>query len=308
MYLPADEARSDVILTGAATVFGGVLLSLLLSAPGVPTSGAGGDLVLMVGWFALSGLVPLLLARYRDDVPGAFGLAAGHRIDATAAASLAAPVIVLGLLRGLLIDGNVVAAVLGRPGRSLVGSPVVGSTEPDVLGAILALVGVVVLTVGALLLVGFLVVRGRDAFRADEGSSTEVLRTFGAGAAGAALLFGGLRALFGGASFTTLVLNVVALVAVLLVADRLVPPGAVIARSAVLTPVVLVVVAHVFAAGGIFRGELLLGLSSGALAGGTTLAIAVVGQHRRTTAVALPLLLAVHWWPTCLSPLPFTGC
>ncbi len=36
MYLSSEEARSDVILTGAATVFGGILLSVLLSAPGVP--------------------------------------------------------------------------------------------------------------------------------------------------------------------------------------------------------------------------------------------------------------------------------
>ncbi|MEX0835624.1 MAG: hypothetical protein WD010_06005, partial [Nitriliruptor sp.] len=261
MFLSSEEARSDVILTGAATVFGGILLSVLLSAPGVPRSGIGAEIILLLGWFALSGLTPLLLARYRDDVPGGFGIAAGHGFDVAAAAALAAPVVVLGVVRGLLVDGTLAAAVLGRPGRALFGSPVVGPTDSDVSGAIFALLGIAVLTVGALLLVGFLFVRGRDAFRADERSSTELLRTFGAGAVAAALVLGGLRALTGGGGFTTLVLNVVTLATLVLVADRLVPAGATVARSAVLTPVVLLLVAHVLAAGGIFRGDLLLGLS-----------------------------------------------
>jgi hypothetical protein len=306
MYLSPDEARSDVILTGAAAVFGGVLLALLLTAPGVPRSGLGAELIRLLGWFALSGLVPLLLARYRDDVPAAFGLTPGRAVPWGAAFLLAAPVVVLGVLRSLLVEGSLLGAVLGRPGRAL-RSPVIGAPSVDPLGVVLEVVGVAVLTVGALLLVGFLVVRGRDAFRDDERSSTELLRTFGAGAVGAAFVLGGLRSLTAG-GFVTVLLNVVALAAVLLIADRMVPPGAVVTRPAVLTPVVLVVVAHVLAAGGLFRGDLLFGLATGAFAAGTVLAIAVVSEHHRTTAVVIPLLLAVHWWPTCLSPLAFTGC
>lgn len=307
MYLSPDEARSDVILTGAATVFGGVLLGLLLTAPGVPRSGLGAEIILLLGWFALSGLAPYLLARYRDDVPGAFGLGGGRSLPVGPAVLLAAPVVVLGVVRGALVDGSVGAALLGRTGRALLGSPVVGRVGVDGLGVVLEVVGIVVLTVGALLLIGFLVVRGRDAFRDDERSSTELLRTFGLGLVGAAVLFGGLRSLTSG-GFVTLMLNAVALAALVLVADRLVPPGAVVTRPAVLTPVVLVLVAHVLAAGGLFRGDLLLGLATGALAAGVALVFAVVAEHHRTTAVAIPLLVAVHWWPTCLSPLSFATC
>jgi hypothetical protein len=307
MYLSPDDARSDVILTGAATVFGGVLLSLLLAAPGIPTTGLGGEIVLLLGWFALSGLTPFLLARYRDDVPGAFGLAPGRATPTGAALLLAAPVVVLGVLRGLLVDGSLATALLGRVGVPLLGSPVVGPAGVDVVGVVLEVLGIAVLTIGALLLIGFLVVRGRDAFRNDDRSSTELLRTFGAGAAGVALLLGGLRSL-GSGGFVTVLLNVLALGAIVLIADRLIPPHAEVTRPAVLTPVALMVVAHVLSAGGIFRGDLLLGLSRGALAAGTVLVIAVVAEHHRTTAVVVPLLLAVHWWPTCLSPLPFVGC
>lgn len=207
MYLSPEDARSDVILTGAATVFGGVLLGLLLSAPGVPRSGLGGEIVLLLGWFTLSGLTPVLLARYRDDVPGAFGLAHGRAVPAGAALALAAPVVVLGVLRGLLVDGSLGAAAFGHPGRALFGSPVVGPTGMDVLGVVLAVLGVLVLTVGAWLLIGFLVVRGRDAFRDDQRSSTQLLRTFGAAAAGIALVLGGLRSLTGGSPFVPLLLK-----------------------------------------------------------------------------------------------------
>jgi hypothetical protein len=65
-------------------------------------------------------------------------------------------------------------------------------------------------------------------------------------------------------------------------------------------------VGNVFAAGGIFRG-LLPGLSSAALAGGVTLAIAAMALTRRGIGITLPLVIAVHLWPTCLSPLTIAG-
>ncbi len=308
MYLSPDEARSDVILTGATLVFGGVLLGLLLTAPGVPSSGVGGLVIEQLSWFALSGLVPFLLARYRDDVPGAFGLGGGRSVPWGPALTLAAPVAVFGLLRGVLVDGDLVTAVLGRPGRPALGSPVVGPGGTDLVAVAFELTAVVVLTIGAVLLLGFLIVRGRDAFREDDRSSTEVLRTFGAVCVGVAFVLGGLRSLVAGGGFVVVLLNVVALVAVLLVADRLVPADARLTRPAVLTPVALLLVAHVLAAGGLFRGDLLLGLTTGALAAGIAVAVAVVAEHRGTVAIALPLLVAVHWWPTCLSPLPFVRC
>jgi hypothetical protein len=306
MYLSSDEARSDVILAGVATVFGGILVSIVLGAPGVPQDGTAGRIVTLVAWFVLSGLAPLLLARYRDDVPGAFGVRPGAGAPGIALA-LAAPVVVLGVVRVLLADAGPAVALLGRPGLALLGSPATGPGSGPLDAAFEAVVALV-LTAGAFLLVGFLTVRGRDAFRADDRPSVQLLRTIGAGALGTALLLGGVRAVTSSASLATLLLNVVGLAVLLLVADRSLPAGAVASRPAVLAPVVVVAVAHVFAAGGVFRGDLLLGLSTGAFAAGTALVVAVVAEHRRTTVVLLPLLLATHWWPTCLSPLPFQPC
>jgi hypothetical protein len=303
MYLSPEDARSDVILAGAATAFGGILLTLLLSAPGVPRSGVGLEVIALIAGFALSGLTPFLLARYRDDVPGAFGLPTGRPVPVGPALLLAAPVVVFGVLRGLLVGRSAGAAVLGRAG---LGSPVVGPSSLDVGGVLFHVAGVLVLTVGAWLLLGFLVVRGRDAFRDDERSSTELLRTFGAGALAVALVLGGLRSIAAG-GFVPLLIDIVALAAVMLVADRLVPPEATITLPAVLTPVVVVLVANVLAAGGIFGG-LLLGLTTGALGAATALVFAVVASHLRNSAVLVPLLLAIHWWPTCLSPVPFPPC
>jgi hypothetical protein len=304
MYLSPDEARSDVILTGAAVIFGGILLELLLSAPLIPRSGIGLELVALLAMFVTTGLVPLLLARYRDDVPAGFGLVPGRSVPVGPALLLAAPVVVLGVLRGVLVEGSMSTLSLGWPGIVLFGSPVVGATGADVTGGVLMTLGVLVMTVGTFLLVGFLVVRGREAFRDDERSSTELLRTVGAGTVGVAFVLGGLGSL-GRGGFVTVVLNVVALAVVLLIADRLVPPTARVSRPAVLTPMVLVLVAQVFAAGGLFRGGLLTGLASGAFAAGLVLAIAIVAEHRGTTAVAGPLLLAGYWWPTSLQLLPF---
>lgn len=307
MFVSSDEARSDVILAGAATVFGGVLVGVVLGVPGVPSDGLGGRIVGVVVWFVLSGLTPLLLARYRGDVPDAFGWRRGVPSAAGAAAALAAPVVVLGVVRGLLVDGAPAAALLGRPGRALLGSVGAGPAG-GVAVAVVEAIGVAVLAVGSLLLLGFLVERGRDAFRTDERTAVELVRMLGAGTVGVALLFGGIRGVTGGADLVTVLLNVLALGAVLVVADRIVPAGTVVSRPAVLAPVVVVVAAHLLGAGGIFRGDLLVGLSNGAFAAGTALAIAVVAGHRGTTIFAVPLLVAVHWWPTCLSPLPFLTC
>lgn len=304
MYLSPDEARSDVILTGAAVVFGGILLELVLSAPLIPRSGIGLEVVLLVGLFVTTGLVPLLLARYRDDVPGGFGLAPGRAIPFGPALLLAAPVVAVGVIRGLLLEGAPSTLALGWPGIVLFGTPVVGASGPDLVGGVAITLGVLVMTVGSFLLVGFLLTRGREAFREDDRSSTELLRTIGTGTVAVAFVLGALGSL-GSGGFVTVLLNVGALVVVLLIADRLVPVTARISLPTVLTPMVLLVVAQIFAAGGLFRGGLLTGLASGAFAAGIVLAIAVVAEHRGTTAVAVPLLLAGYWWPTSLQLLPF---
>lgn len=308
MYLSAEDARSDVILAGAAAAFGGILLALLLSGPGIPTGGVLAQLIVLASWFALSGLTPLLLARYRDDVPGAFALQAGDT-PRDLALLLALPVVVLGVARGLLGDGSVLVATLGRAGNIAAITSSLGSGL-DVTAIVMAVAGVIILTVGALLLVGFLCVRGRDAFRDDERPASELLRTFGLGAVAVAAIFGALRLLTSGANPLSLALHVLALAALVLVADRALPARAVVTRPAVLAPAIVVLISHVLQAGGLFGSSLPNGLYSGGLGAGTTVVLAVLIAHHRRAAVVIPLLLAIHWWPTCLSPLPFgvAGC
>lgn len=305
MYLSTEDARSDVILAGAMTVFGDLLLGLVLSAPFVPSRGIALAVVYLAAAFALSGLVPLLLARYRDDVPAAFGLDRGA-IPWTAAAALAAPAVVVGIVRGYLVTADPAAALLGRAGAAGFGVPTVGAGSFDVVSVATGIVEALVYTVGTVLLLGFLTVRGRDAWRSDDRSANELLRVVGLGAAAAALVLGTVRTLTAGGSMLGVVLNVAAVLGVVLVADRAVPAGATVERGAVLTPVVLVAAANILAAGGLFGGGLLGGLYLGALATSLTVAIAVTIAHGRRTATVVPLLLAVHWWPaSCLGPLPF---
>ena len=100
--------------------------------------------------------------------------------------------------------------------------------------------------------------------------------------------------------------------ALVLVTDRLVPIGPTVPRGAVLAPMVVVAVAHMFAlGGGLLFGNPLIGLHAGGLAAGTTVVIAVLVSARNMAWAVVPLLIAVHWWPTCLSPVPISqapGC
>jgi hypothetical protein len=257
----------------------------------------------LVWLFVLTGLVPLLLARYRGDRLAAFGLDA-PRGGWTAGLALVVPIAVLGVLRQFVALGATEGALLGRVGGA-------GFTGFGPTTAVAGLLVVVVSTAAALLLTTFLVVRGREAFRSPDTPLTELLRTFGVGACVAALGLGLLRAIGPGRLLPT-VLQVVGLVAVVLVADRLVPQGRTAPRAAVLTPMIALVVIHVFAFGGLFRGNLLTGLYAGALAAGVAVVTAVLLESRQRAWAVVPLFLALHWWPSCLSPLPMefmgAGC
>jgi hypothetical protein len=304
VYLSPDDSRSDAILAGATTLFGGFAVGILSSLPFYPRTGLL-PLLLGIGWvFVLTGLVPLLLARYRGDRIAAFGLDA-PRAAWTAGLVLIVPIVLLGIVRQLVLAGSVSSAVLGRIGGASVASPVIGEgglARTFGTATILQAALFVVTSLGALLLITFLTVRGREAFRSPSVSLTELLRTFGMGAAAVALLLGLIRSI-GAARPLPVLLQVVALAALVLLADRLVPVGRETTRAAVLTPVVLVAVSHVFAFGGLFRGDLLAGLYTGALAAGTAAVIAVLVETRTRAWAVVPLVVALHWWPSCLSPL-----
>jgi hypothetical protein len=210
---------------------------------------------------------------------------------------LVVPVAALGVLRQFVSLGPGDTALLGRIGGA--GFSGVGTTT----AVVLELLAFAVTSLGALLLTTFLVVRGRDAFRSADVSLTELLRTFGIGACAVALVLGLMRSL-GAAQLLPTLLQVAGLAALVLVADRVVQTRRMAPRAAVLTPVIVLGAAHVFAFGGLFRGDLLSGLYAGALAAGTATVTAVLLETRERAWAVVPLYLALHWWPSCLSPLP----
>ncbi len=296
MNIDTDEARTDVILAAATAVFGGSVRVIVGQLPGYPRQGMAALVVDLAWILVLTALVPVLLARHRGDGAAAFALTAPRR-GLSFGFILAVPVVAAQLLLGALIGvapGRWLAARFGGVMLAPSGAP-----------ALAAAGRLVVLTVGALLLVTFLSRRGQQGFtRSSPVPLLQMVRTVGIGAAAVALVAGMLRSLTGPAPLPVL-LNVTALVAVLLVVDRRVPATARVQRAAVLAPVIVVALLHVFATGGLFRGDLVTALYAGALGAGIAVAVTTVSQMRAIAWAGVPLLLAVHWWPSCLSPLAF---
>ncbi|MFP4311029.1 MAG: hypothetical protein ACLFS9_03490 [Nitriliruptoraceae bacterium] len=308
MFLDADDAKTDVILAGALAVLGPTLLGFVTRLPLLPRSGVGAVAVELLSLAAVTLLVPLWSSRYRGDRAAAFGFSpggghlrvAGTTGTGTAALTLAAPAVLLGVLLAALLSSQASVVVLGRAGLAL-------RTGDPALNLVVTLAQVAVLSAGTLVLTGFLGVRARVGFpRSPELSLTELVRTLGLVATGVALLTGVVR-IVTGADVRIVALNLVALVAVLLLADRLVPYGIEVPRTSIAAPLVVVVLMQTFAAGGLFGGGLLTGLHRGALAAGVVVAVTSLAATRRGVMAAIPLVIAVHWWPTCLSPLPAAG-
>ena len=281
-----DEARSDLALAIAAAAIGPALLG--------PVTGGGalGAVLGAASLLAVTALVPVLLGRARGDLVDALalrpaGAARGRTTpggaDVVAGLPLALPAAAAGAVAMVTAGASASDAVLGR----LSGS------------ALQALI-VVAAAVGAGVLVTFLAVRARAvSVRSPVWPLRRLLRTVGAGATAVGLVTGLLRVPFG-ASGTRVVVNAVALLAIVLLADRLVGDvGA--PRLAVLLPVVLVAWLH------LSRLGFVAGLTAAALAAGTAAVMACVALGPRGARPLIPLALAVHLWPTCLSPLAQVG-
>lgn len=312
MYMSTEDARSDVILAAATAVFGVSVVAFLRQLPFYPDRGFIG-VVLQLFWvFALTGLVPYLLTRYRDLGPESYGFETG-RAGLRPGLLLAVPVVVAGVLRGLPVRGSVVQALLGRFSPFVPGDPTVSASSTTAasiaLDGVIALALVAILVLGTLLLYPFLTVRGRDAFSRHEVSATEAIRTFGMGAVAAALVFGLLRSLGSDLSAVGVLVNVVALAVLVLLADRLVPAGVTTARAAILSPVVVAFLAFVLQS---LRGDILFGLYSASLAAGIVAVIASVVEGRAFAWAVIPPVVAMAIYPTCLTPVPFAvstfGC
>lgn len=298
MYISPDDAKSDVILAAATVLFGGFARGLVAQFPLYPRTGVLAVMLDLAWIVALTALVPWLLSRYRGDGLAAFGLD-GERSGISLGIGLALAVIVGQVLLVVLAGGSALQAIAGRLGGILgAGAPTGGTTLLLLLAA-----EFVVLTLGATLLISFLAIRGREAFpRSPDTQLTELVRTFGLGAAAVALVVGLLRSIGAPATLPVLV-NVLVLAAVLLLADRRLPTRMAVPRTSVLAPAGIVLLTHIFATGGFFRGDLVSGLYLGALGAGTAIAVAALVQVRDVAWAIVPLLVAVHWWPSLLSPL-----
>jgi hypothetical protein len=275
-----DEARSDVALAVAALVFGPLLLGGLRGGSGTP-----GVLLDLAVVLALTAVVPLLLIRSRSAGLAGGGAARTLALDGPPRAiagglPLALPVAAAGTVAMITAGTSPGAALLGR-----------------LSGAPLQIAQVLALSVGTLILAVFLARRGAEAFpRSPEWALRRLLRTLGMGAAALALVAGLLRVPLG-ADPLRVTVNALALAAMVLLADRLLGARQAVPRLALLLPAGLVLYLHLTAFG------FSVGLQAGALAAGTITVMGALALSSRGTWPVVPLAIAVHLWPTCLTPL-----
>lgn len=288
MWSDPEESRSDFILAAAVAVFGPILGMFLtqwlplraLGDIGLVLVGA----LLVVVYYALT---PLLLARYRGEGARAFGLDT-PRDGLTSGLIVAAPLAGLGIAVSALGPGGDVRALLGRLGG-------LGGGGGGILGAVLLLTASFV---GALLLYTFLTAKAREGFGRTEVAQVEVLRTFGMGAAGVALVFGLIVSIGPRLNIVRAILDPLVLAAVVLLADRLVEPGRTTSRATVLAPALVAVLIRVNLIGDLFGT-----LRGGLLAGGLVVVVATLVETRRHAWAAVPIVAAAVIWPTGFAPL-----
>lgn len=291
MYLSADDARSDFILTVAAVVLGRYALSLIAQIPGYPVPVSWPHLVLSLGWLAmLTGLVPWLLARYRRDVPDAFSIGPRDRGSVAVGLVVAVPLLV-GHLLPVVFSGDFGALLLSLVGRFTTDQPVVGEYQFNSL-AIYVIVAVAVLAVGSWLFASFVAVRARESFRSPDADLTELVRTFGMGGVAATFVLGLLNAVQRGSVADALLVSVV-LLAIVLLTDQYVPARVTTRRAAMVGPMVAVLVMYVLSFGGLFSGNLLTGLYTGAAAAVVMLCAAALAEVRQGFATAILVVAAV---------------
>lgn len=308
MWLSPEDARSDFILAAAALVFGTLVFEFLLALPIYPRGTL--SLWLTPVWVVLLMIVPpRFLAGYREQGLEAFGLG-NERSGVADGLLLVAPIVAVGYIRGFS-DGNVLGALLGRL-RGIAAASA-GLAQLDLLRLLLGIVLLGVAGVGTMLLFGLLVTRARDGFRATDMPLLEALRTYGLGAVGIGTVLGLLVSL-GGAGPPTwaVLLDGLAMAAVVLLTDRLVTTGDRTSRMTVLAPAIVAVVAFILRGGGLFTQNLALSLYQGALAASVAIVLAVLLETRRAAWAAVPLVAATVWAPTCatlpVAPFVSLGC
>jgi hypothetical protein len=287
MYADVEEARSDFVLAAAMAIFGPLLFlllrPLLFGGPGVLSTFIQAALV-----FAVMGLVPFLLARYRGQGAAAFGLDHPPREGIGAGIVIALPVIALGIFDHFSQFGV-------RP------SILLGVIPPAIGGPVESLVSLLILVAlfaGGLLLYTFLAAKARNAFAQNEIRQLEGLRTFGLSAAGLAVVVGLLVAAQGRITLTRLFLDPLTLGAVVLLTDRLVEPNAMTTRATVLAPAIVALVVRIE----LFGGQFLLTLHRALLGAGLVIVITMLIETKRYAWAVAPVLVAITLYQSPLSP------
>lgn len=288
MYADVEEARSDFVLAAAMAIFGPLIYFFLVRLLPLGGLGALAGFVHAALVFAVMGLVPFLLARYRGEGAIAFGLDGPSREGIIAGVVVALPVVALGILILWSQYGARPSILLGIIPNAL-GGPV---------ETLVSLVGLTALFAGALLLYTFLAAKARNAFAQNEIRQLEGLRTFGLAAAGLAVIIGLLVAAQGRIGLTRLLVDPLVLGAMVLLTDRLLQPNAITTRATVLAPAIVALVVQVE----LFGGQFLLTLRHALLGAGLVIVMTMLIETKRYAWAVVPVLLAVTLYPSPLRP------
>jgi hypothetical protein len=232
-YTSPEEARSDLFLSGAAYVFGGSLLAIIVSTTGINRIPGVGVALAVVLPIVTTVLVPLLLMRYRGESLRDLGLGGGGD-----------PSVVPGLVAGLPVVVAAVAASALASRPILSGLPVLNLGGPaGLLGMLVGLLQ----WLGVLFLAFYGTVKARDAFRGEAQSLDDAVVRVGrfvgilAGVALVLMILSLLRRLEG-TDVLALLAYPVGVTAAVAVALRLTAGSGTSTMPTVLTPVVLLAI------------------------------------------------------------------
>lgn len=172
MYASREEARSDLMLSAAAYLFGPLFVGLLLSFVPLLRVPVLGDILLIALPLVFTILVPALLIRYRSEPLSAYGFGNGPDPSVLVGLLAALPIVAAGLLAALARYGDPSAALpmfpAGRFGIAVAGaSPIIITLER------------LARWIGLVLLALYVSVKARDAFGSAPVETREATRKVG---------------------------------------------------------------------------------------------------------------------------------
>lgn len=291
MYATAEDARSDLFLSGAVYVIGPAVIDIVLDM--VPLDAIPGMAILLALLvpFATTALVPLLLMRYRGETFGQYGYGAGLPPHFGIGVLLAAPIVLASVLG---------AVIAGDPfGGFALGTLV---TAGGSLNALLIVLRRLILWLGVGFLAVYATVKARDAFRSDYRTVRDDVVWLGRILAAVAAVAVSLALLLllpgqqGGLGLVTLLLLPFGVAGSVVLLLRTLRGPSATSRATMLTPVVLLALGSFQLS---FSGTgLAIAVWSAALYAGIGLLIAALQESRRSALASLGLTLAIALFTT----------